>query len=223
MNIADIIGPIMIGPSSSHTAGAARLAHLARNVFGEPIKSAELHLHGSFAETYKGHGTDLALVAGLLGYLPSDERIPQAFTHAKEAGLEFSFHTVDLGKQTHPNTVKFVLYGAEGKTCEVTGSSLGGGIINISSVDGFIVNFNGQSPILLTQHEDRPGFIARVTGIIADQQINIAQMRVFRQNKGGMAAMVIEIDQPVPEHTLAIIEQLPAIKRIRFINTVALK
>lgn len=220
MNISDIIGPIMVGPSSSHTAGAVRLAHLAKNVFGQTITSAELYLHGSFAQTYKGHGTDLALVAGLLGYKPSDERIPDSFEYARQAGLNFCIRTIDLGKLTHPNTVKFVMHSADGSIGTVIGSSLGGGMVKISQVDDFIVDFNGQSPVLLTQHKDRPGIIAQVTGILATQQINIAQMRVFRQTKGGMAAMVLEIDQPVDHMTLQVISKIADIHKIRSINNV---
>lgn len=218
MNISDIIGPIMIGPSSSHTAGAARLGNLARNVFGNPIKSAQIYLHGSFAETYKGHGTDLALVAGLLGYAPSDERIPQAFEYAKEKNLDFQFHTIDLGKHTHPNTVKFILEGVENQTSEIIGSSLGGGMVTISSIDGFTVNFTGQYPVLIVKHEDRPGVISKVTSILAEQEINIAQMRVFRQNKGGEALMVLEIDYPVNQATMSLIEKVLYVQEIRSIK-----
>lgn len=219
MNILDIIGPIMIGPSSSHTAGAVRLAHLAKHIFQEPIVRAELYLHGSFADTYKGHGTDLALVAGLLGFHPDDERIPNAFELASAAHLEFSIHTIDLGSFTHPNSVKFVLYSDTNK-CEVTGCSLGGGRVSISQIDGFSVDFDGGSPTLLTQHYDKPGIIANVTKILADNCINVGQMKVFRQSRGGIAAMIIQMDQPIADDLLAKVAAIPHIQKVRNICSI---
>lgn len=219
MNILDIIGPIMIGPSSSHTAGAVRLAHLAKHIFQEEIISAELYLHGSFADTYKGHGTDLALVAGLLGFHPDDERIPIAFELAQQANLKFSIHTIDLGNLAHPNSVKFVLHSASNK-CEVTGCSLGGGRVNISQIDGFSVDFDGNSPTLLTQHYDKPGVIARVTNILACSSINVGQMKVFRQSRGGIAAMIIQMDQPISQQIIEQIEAVPAIQKVRNICSI---
>lgn len=219
MNLLDIIGPIMIGPSSSHTAGAARLAHLAKHIFQEEIIKAELYLHGSFADTYKGHGTDMALIAGLLGMLPDDERIPHAFELAKQSGLDFSFHTFDLGKFAHPNSVKFILYSATNK-CEVIGCSLGGGRIKISQIDSFSVDFDGGSPTLLTQHYDKPGVIARVTKILADNSINVGQMKVFRQSRGGIAAMIIQMDQQISDELLAQISAIQHIQKVRNICSI---
>lgn len=219
MNILDIIGPIMIGPSSSHTAGAVRLAHLAKHIFQEPIVRAELYLHGSFADTYKGHGTDLALVAGLMGFHPDDERIPDAFELAKQANLQFSIHTLDLGKFAHPNSVKFVLYSSDNK-CEVVGCSLGGGRVSISQVDAFSVDFDGGSPTLLTQHYDKPGIIASVTNILADNCINVGQMKVFRQSRGGIAAMIIQMDQAISTEILAQIAAIPYIQKVRNICSI---
>lgn len=214
MNILDIIGPIMIGPSSSHTAGAVRLAHLSKHIFQEKIVRAELYLHGSFADTYKGHGTDLALVAGLLGFHTDDERIPEAFELARQAGLSFSIHTIDLGSFSHPNSVKFVLY-SDSNRCEVTGCSLGGGRVSISQVDGFSVDFDGSSPTILTQHYDKPGIIAQVTNILANNGINVGQMKVFRQSRGGIAAMIIQIDQPISEQILGQISAISHMQKVR--------
>ena len=136
MNIIDIIGPVMIGPSSSHTAGAVRLGLLAASILGAPPVKAQIDLHGSFAQTYRGHGTDVALLAGLMGWLPDDARIPQARKYAAEAGLAYSFDKVNLGELTHPNTVRFVLEDADQGRCEVIGSSVGGGQVKVSAIDG---------------------------------------------------------------------------------------
>ena len=146
MNIFDIVGPVMIGPSSSHTAGACRLGLLAAGILGERPQQAEILLHGSFARTYKGHGTDRALVAGLMGWQPDDVRIPNALKLAAEAGVKFTFHPVDLGSMAHPNSVLFRLTGKNGNACEVIGASVGGGQIMVTKVDGFPVELTGVLP-----------------------------------------------------------------------------
>lgn len=219
MNLLDIIGPIMIGPSSSHTAGAVRLAHLAKHIFQEKIVKAELYLHGSFADTYKGHGTDMALVAGLLGMLPDNENIPHSFELAKTAGLDINIHTIDLGKFAHPNSVKFVLYSSDNK-CEVIGCSLGGGRVNISQIDSFVVDFDGSSPTVLTQHYDKTGIIAKVTKVLADNNINVGQMKVFRQSRGGIAAMIIQMDQQISDELLKQIATIQYIQKVRNICSI---
>ena len=219
MNILDIIGPIMIGPSSSHTAGAVRLALLAKNIFNEPITKAEIFLHGSFADTYKGHGTDLALIAGLLGFKPDDANIPHAYKLAQENNLDITIAKINLGELAHPNSVKFILHG-HNSSCEVVGCSLGGGRVLISEIDGFTVDINGQMPILLTVHTDKPGIIALVSSILSNSGINIAQMKVFRQNRGGLASMVIEIDQIIDTTIVQAITTLPNIQKVRSINNV---
>lgn len=219
MNILDIIGPIMIGPSSSHTAGAVRLALLAKNIFNEPITKAEIFLHGSFADTYKGHGTDLALIAGLLGCKPDDANIPHAYKLAQENNLDITIAKINLGELAHPNSVKFILHG-HNSSCEVIGCSLGGGRVLISDIDGFTVDINGQMPILLTVHTDKPGIIALVSSILSNSGINIAQMKVFRQNRGGLASMVIEIDQIIDTTIVQAITTLPNIQKVRSINNV---
>lgn len=143
MNIFDVIGPVMIGPSSSHTAGAVRLSLLAISILGAwPVK-AQIALHGSFAQTYRGHGTDMALLAGLMGWLPDDARIPQAMDFAQKQGLEYEFSTINLGDLTHPNTVYFKLTAADGRQCEVIGSSIGGGQVLVTSIDGAAVELSG--------------------------------------------------------------------------------
>ena len=219
MNILDIIGPIMIGPSSSHTAGAVRLALLAKNIFNEKIIKADIYLHGSFADTYKGHGTDLALIAGLLGLKPDDQGIPRAYQLAAEAGMQVNIQKTNLGELMHPNSVKFNLH-SEQNSCEVTGCSLGGGRVTVSKVDGFEVDITGSMPLLLVFHKDRPGIISLVSGILANSEINIAQMKVFRQNKGGLASMVLEVDQPIDKTVLAAVANLPNIYKVRSVNNV---
>ena len=215
MNLFDVIGPVMIGPSSSHTAGAVRLGNVALAVLGEPVKKAVIGLHGSFAQTYRGHGTDLALVAGLQGWATDDPRIACAFEHAAEAELEVTFTEINLGELAHPNSVRFWLTGIRGANCEVTGTSIGGGRVAVTSVEGFPVEFSGEFPTLLTIHNDRPGVISLVTSILSTRGVNIAQMRVFRKQKGGLASMVVETDELVEEAELKAIAGLPQVKMVR--------
>lgn len=217
MNIIDVIGPVMIGPSSSHTAGAVRLGLIARSILGAPIKKAEIFLHGSFAETYKGHGTDVALLAGLMYWLPDDERIPRAMEYAEKIGLEYNFHKDDLGSHAHPNTVMFMLYGVNGSYTEVTGSSIGGGQVLITNIDGMDVEFSGKLHALITRHVDKRGVINMISGILADAGINIATMRLFRADKGGVASLLIECDQEVPTGVVGMIQSLESIINVKFV------
>lgn len=218
MNIFDVIGPVMIGPSSSHTAGAVRLANLALAVLDEPVQEAVLGLHGSFAQTYQGHGTDLALIAGLQGWKTDDIRIPEAFEYAKKAGIDFSYKAINLGEGAHPNSVRFWLTGKNGKKCTVTGASVGGGRLVITEVDGFPLEFNGEFPTILTMHRDKPGIIALVTTILSTQGVNVAQMKVFRKKKGGLAAMILETDQPIGDAEIEVVSKIPSVETVRRIN-----
>ena len=220
MNLIDIIGPVMIGPSSSHTAGAVRLGLLAASILGGQPVQAEINLHGSFAETYQGHGTDMALLAGLMGWTPDDERIPEAEKYAKEGGLTYSFKKIDLGNMAHPNTVLFKLTSASGSYCEIMGSSVGGGQVKVTEIDGFPVELTGRLPAILTVHIDTRGVIALVTSTLAYAGVNSATMRLFRSNKGGMASMVIECDEAVPQEILNLIGALQQIESVRFIASV---
>ena len=192
--VFDIVGPVMIGPSSSHTAGAVRLGLMARKILGEEAVRAEINLHGSFARTYRGHGTDKALIAGILGFAPEDERIREALQIARDHGLEFSFQTVNL-EEAHPNTAVIYLVGRSGRTARVRGASVGGGNIMISNIDGYQVELTGQYPALITIHHDCPGVITRVTQILAHAAVNIAFMRVSRQNRGETAMMIMGLDE----------------------------
>jgi len=195
MSLLDVIGPVMVGPSSSHTAGACRLALLARHALGGEPTQARFTLHGSFAKTARGHGTDLALVAGTLGAFPDDPLIPRAFDEARTRGLDVDFATADLG-DVHPNSVRIVLEGS-GARVATTGSSLGGGIVRVFDLDGFRIDFSGAHPTLLLRHLDTPGVIARVARVIADDDVNIATLVSARRKRGGEAMMSIEIDRPL--------------------------
>ena len=195
MSLLDVIGPVMVGPSSSHTAGACRLALLARHALGAVPTRARFALHGSFAKTARGHGTDLALVAGTLGAFPDDPMIPRAFDAAGERGLDHEFASADLG-DVHPNTVRIVLEGGEARVA-LTGSSLGGGLVKVFELDGFRIDFSGSHPTLLLRHLDTPGVIARVARVIADDDVNIATLVSARRKRGGEAMMSIEVDRPL--------------------------
>jgi len=215
----DIVGPVMIGPSSSHTAGAVRLGALARAVFGHAPQHARIVLHGSFSSTGRGHGTDLALVAGLLGLSPDDPRIPEAFELAAATGLAVAFEHADLG-EVHPNTAEIHLSANGTDPVCVVGSSLGGGSVLVSEIDGFEVEATGDMPLLLVNHTDQPGEIAQVTGLIARSGVNIAAMRVSRVRRGCLALMLIETDAEVPASVAEEIAALPAVSGVRRVPAV---
>ena len=218
-SLFDVVGPVMIGPSSSHTAGAVRLGALARAVFGGQPSRVDIGLHGSFASTGRGHGTDLALVAGLLGLAPDDPRIRDAMRLAEENALDITFDDVDLG-EVHPNTASFQMRDKSGRTMRVVGSSLGGGDVVVSSIDDFEVEITGELPTLLVEHQDRPGEIAAVSRILAEGACNIAAMRVSREARGARALMVIETDAPVPGDVLARIDAVAAVSAVRRVDAV---
>lgn len=215
----DIIGPVMIGPSSSHTAGAVRLGALARAVFGAQPTRARIGLHGSFATTGPGHGTDLALAAGLLGMRPDDAGIRDAFTLAEKAGMALEFHDVDLG-DTHPNTAVFELVGADGRAMEVRGSSLGGGDVVVTRIDAFEVEATGELPLLVVRHHDQPGEIAAVTRLLAEGGVNIASMQVSRERKGADALMLISTDAEISPSIAEKIAQQPGVNGVRQVPAV---
>lgn len=208
--VFDIIGPVMIGPSSSHTAGAARLGKMARTILGEEPATATIALHGSFAQTYRGHGTDKALVAGLLGFATDDIRIKDALLIAREKGLQLNFLTVNLGDK-HPNTAIFKLTGPSGRKIEIAGASTGGGSILINEIDGYPVELSGNYHTLIAIHQDKPGVIALVTHILAQENVNIAFMKVSRQQRGSQALMILETDQFIPEYALTAVRTIPAV------------
>ena len=197
MNVFDIIGPIMIGPSSSHTAGAVRLGQIARKILGEDVVQARIELSGSFARTYRGHGTDKALLAGIMGLCPDDTRIRCSPQLAQEKGISFSFLETEL-PDAHPNTARIHLTGERGKATTIVGTSTGGGNILVTEIDGLKVTFTAQCNTLLVVHWDRPG-------------INIGNFQLSRTRKGGKAIMMLEIDGEVPD---AIMDHLRAFDNI---------
>lgn len=205
----DVIGPRMVGPSSSHTAGAARLAKVASRIAGPDIVDATFTLFGSFGQTYRGHGTDRALLAGVMGLEPDDERLPDAFALADERGLTYRF-IVSEAETAHPNTVLIQAQNRQGMQTHVMGVSIGGGSVLITNINGVEVELTGEYPTLIVHHMDRPGLIADTTRTLVEDAINIAYMSVFRKNKGGESFMVIETDQTVPRHT---VERLQSLRR----------
>ncbi len=216
-SLFEIIGPVMVGPSSSHTAGACRLGGLARAILGGTPCAARLTLHGSFAKTGRGHGTDRALVAGLLGYAPDDVRLKDALELAEEEGLAaLAIDEADLG-DVHPNTARLELTDAQGREWVVQGSSLGGGDVEVTLVDDFPVQLTGELPALVVVHHDQPGVVAAVTARLAADVINIAGMQVSRERRGARALMVIETDEPVPDEvatSLAALEGVAEVRRV---------
>ena len=221
MNLFDILGPVMVGPSSSHTAGAVRIGYMARRLLKDKPVKADIYLHGSFATTGIGHGTDRALVAGLLGMMPDDIRIPDSFQISRKEGLEFAFHDINLS-DVHPNTALIVVDGVEGKHLELEAASVGGGRIMIHKLDGVEANFTAETPTLIIHNQDTPGHVARVTKMLAKEEINIANMHVYRgDRRDGYAVMVIETDQPVPESSVKELETLNGILKVIYVNASA--
>ena len=217
MNIFDILGPVMVGPSSSHTAGAVRIGLIARRLLGGQPATAKITLSGSFAATGTGHGTDRALVAGLLGMKPDDIRIPDSFALAVEQGLAFTFDKTEL-KESHPNTAILQLSTAGGRELEVQASSLGGGRIMVNKLDGINVNFNGDSPTLIVHNLDQPGHVAEVTSMLSHKSVNIATMQLYRNHRGGYAVMVIETDQDIPAEALRWLSRLEGVIKVTYLN-----
>ena len=218
-SVFDVIGPIMVGPSSSHTAGAVRLGALARAIAGGEVSSAQVTLHGSFASTGRGHGTDLAIVAGLLGMAPDDARIPNAFATAREAGVMVTFAEGDLG-DVHPNTARIEVVAPSGERVLVEGSSLGAGDVEITLIDDFPVRLTGELPAIGVVHNDRPGVVAAVSARLAAEVINIASMQVFRERRGARALMIIETDERVSDEVVAGIAAIDAVTLVRAVPAV---
>ena len=218
MNLFDILGPVMVGPSSSHTAGAVRIGRMARRLLGcgTPI-SAKIELSGSFAATGKGHGTDRALVAGLLGMQPDDERIAVSFDIAKEEGMAFGFSRVNLSGE-HPNTARITLTAKQGNKLTMTASSLGGGRIEVVEMNGLRAKFSGDLPTLIVQNEDKPGHVGEVATMLYKRGINLATMRLYRDFPGGSAVMIIETDKAVPEDGLDELRAREGILAVTFID-----
>ncbi len=211
MNVFDIIGPVMIGPSSSHTAGAVRLGRVAYKLLGTEAVSARIELTGSFAQTYRGHGTDKALVAGIMGMDSDDERIRRSLELASEAGMEVTFVETNI-PNAHPNTARITLAGRHGESAVVQGASVGGGSILITAINGMSVSFTGQYNTILVRHLDKPGAIAAVTQFMAGSGMNIGNFRLSREHRGGEALMTIEVDGDVSD---AVMDALNALEPVQ--------
>ncbi len=214
-DIFDILGPIMVGPSSSHTAGAVRIGSMARTLLGERVVCADIQLHGSFAETGHGHGTDRALLAGLLGMGPADFRIPFAFDEADKAGLKYTFGEIEL-PEAHPNSVVMNLEGETGRKLCIRASSIGGGRIMVNELDGIEVAFDGRFNTLVIHHVDEFGTIAEVSRLLSNYRINIANMRLSRHRRGGDALMIIETDQTVDQKIIDWISEFHGIDKVTY-------
>lgn len=219
ISIFDVVGPVMIGPSSSHTAGAAALARIGREIIGEPFSHVSFGLHGSFADTGAGHGTDRALVAGALGMRPDDERLRDSFRLAKENGMSYDFHRVQLDN-VHENTVQMVFTLLSGRQREIIGSSIGGARIVITRIDGYETALTAQTNTVMVEHRDVPGVVSGITRALSFSGINIANMQLARKARGDMAFTIIEVDQNIDEMVLHDIDWVDGVKRVQVIGTV---
>ena len=220
VSLLDIIGPVMVGPSSSHTAGACRLGLVARALVGGTPDTARVELHGSFARTGTGHGTDRAIAGGLLGYQPDDERLRDSLTAAADAGLEISFANTTIRGESHPNTTRITARKGD-DSATMIGSSLGAGRILVTSIDGFPVEMSGSYTTLVVVAKDLPGIVARVATVLAEEKVNLATLRVSRQRKGGVAIHVYELDSPPAPAASERIRDLAAVKTVRVVDRVA--
>ncbi len=216
-SLFDVIGPIMIGPSSSHTAGACKIGYVSRLIFGRSPSRVDFYLHGSFASTYKGHGTDKALIAGVLGCLPDDERIRDAYTLAQKSQLDFAFHKKDLGDDIHSNSVMVVLQDQKGQV-SIIASSIGGGNIFVSAIDNMSVGFTVDHHTLITLHKDKAGIISQITKLIANYNINIGKMQVSRDKRKKRAIAWIEVDKQIPTDLSHELQSIDDILEVRIIN-----
>jgi L-serine dehydratase len=220
VSLLDIIGPVMVGPSSSHTAGACRLGLIARALVGGTPDTAKVELHGSFARTGTGHGTDRAIAGGLLGYQPDDERLRESLAAAEAEGLQLTFENTKLRGDHHPNTTRITV-GKDGKSVTLTGSSLGAGRILVTAIDGFPVDVTGAYTTLVVVARDEPGIVAQVATALAEEAVNLATMRVSRRQKGGDAIHVYELDSPPEPNAVERINALKAVKTVRVVERVA--
>jgi L-serine dehydratase len=215
-SVFDMIGPVMIGPSSSHTAGVVRIARAAYKLLGGVPEEADIIFYNSFASTYEGHGSDRAIVAGLLDFKTDDKRIKDSFALAKENGLIYRFKSVGNASTLHPNTIRLNLKKGDRKI-EVLGESRGGGIINIAEVDGFKADFSASLHTLIITAEDKKGSIAFIADVLAHDDCNIATMSVSRKGKNDVACQVIEMDSGIKPVTLEYLRSLSWIKGVIYI------
>lgn len=214
----DVMGPNMIGPSSSHTAGAARISYLAQKMIEGPLKRADFTLYGSFAKTYRGHGTDRALLGGIMGFSTDDMRIRNSFEIAQKQELAFSFMPDEQETDIHPNTVDICMENEKGHRMTVRGESLGGGKVRITQINHVQVDFSGEYSAVIAIHQDTPGVVAYITKCLSDRNINIAFMRLFREGKGDIAYSIVESDGRLPENIAPAIQEHPSIHEVMIVQ-----
>lgn len=202
ISVFDVLGPNMIGPSSSHTAGAAAIAFLARKMLNGELVKADFTLYGSFARTYRGHGTDRALLGGIMGFSTDDRRIPDSFAIADEIGLSYSFTTNEKETEVHPNTVDIRLEDSLGHVLTVRGESIGGGKVRITRIDQVEVDFSGEYSTLIVVQQDKPGVVAHITRCLSEKNVNIAYMKLYREEKGSTAYSIVESDDKLPSEAV---------------------
>lgn len=218
ISVFDVLGPNMIGPSSSHTAGAARIAYLAQKMIEGPLVRVDFTLYGSFARTYRGHGTDRALLGGIMGFDTDDMRIRDSFRIAEEKGITFCFVPNEEETDVHPNTVDIHMVNAAGQEMTVRGESLGGGKARISRINGVDVDFTGEYSAVIVIQKDRPGVVAHVTKVLSDRGVNIAFMRLFRKAKGEIAYTIVESDGRLPEDMAQKLEDNENVQNVMIIQ-----
>ena len=202
ISVFEVLGPNMVGPSSSHTAGASAIAYLAQKMLGEKVKSASFTLYGSFAKTYRGHGTDRALIGGIMGYETDDTRIRKSFEIADSLGISYQFIENHEDTDVYPNTVEIAMTGANGRHMTVRGESIGGGKVRIVGINGVEVDFSGEYSAVIVIQQDKPGVVAHITQTLSEHNVNIAFMRLFREDKGATAYTVVESDEAIPNEVL---------------------
>ena len=218
ISVFDVLGPNMIGPSSSHTAGAARIAYLAQKMINGPLVRVDFTLYGSFARTYRGHGTDRALLGGIMGFDTDDMRIRDSFRIAEGKGIAFCFVPNEEETDVHPNTVDIHMVNAAGQEMTVRGESLGGGKARISRINGVDVDFTGEYSAVIVIQKDRPGVVAHITKVLSDRGVNIAFMRLFRKAKGEIAYTIVESDGRLPEDMAQKLEDNENVQNVMIIQ-----
>ena len=218
ISVFDVLGPNMIGPSSSHTAGAEIIAFLAQKMITPPLVRVNFTLYGSFAKTYHGHGTDRALLGGIMGFSADDTRIRDSFDIAAKRGLAYSFTPNETETDIHPNTVDIRMENAEGQVMTVRGESLGGGKVRIVRINGVKVDFSGEYNALIVVQQDKPGVVAHITNVLSEHGVNIAFMRLFREAKGHTAYTIVESDERLPEGVSKLLRQNPNITDVMVVQ-----
>ena len=218
ISVFDVLGPNMIGPSSSHTAGAAVIAFLAQKMINGPLKKVTFTLYGSFAKTYRGHGTDRALLGGIMGFATDDMRIRDSYRIARETGLDFAFVPNEEETEVHPNTVDIAMENAAGRTMTIRGESLGGGKVRIVRINQVKVDFTGEYSAVIVMQQDKPGVVAHITKCLSDRNVNIAFMRLFREKKGHTAYTIVESDGRLPEDISEKLHETPNVHDVMIVQ-----